>query len=563
MRNPFPRPRKTTPTATSANIDATPSTSRTLGSRFLGRPSSHKSTGAHVSSDSSVSRASGLSLSRFHGRAGAQVAQSTTSHGPDSLSRASSGGDTTSHSSNNNNFTYTSCSLSNNNSSSSSSTTTLPILSSGSATTGSSITVSAGVSTSITLPSRGPPLPLAPPSSSTSSSEKGSKTRPRGLVGLQNLGNTCFMNSCLQCVSNVPAVVHYFQSGAYLKEINETSPTKGALAIAFGDLIKALWSSPEFTATRPVELKRVIGKVASRFTGYDQQDAQEFLRFLVDGLHEDLNRIKKKPPYYEIKDRDNTPDRDVSDEYWRFYLDRNHSALSELFCGQLRSEIRCHTCNHRSLCFDVFWDLSVPVPKKPKVSAHLRIASVFSSSSSASSSSSSSAASGGSAEPSSPSGQGVSIQDCLKAYTEQELLDDGDSYYCSKCKTHRAVTKKISLYRLPQVLVVHLKRFSYSTFSRDKVTTAIRFPAVGLNVAEFCAEDAVLDGSTLYDLTGVVNHVGSLHGGHYTAECVNADTNDWYDFNDASVSLVKKPQLCSASAYILFFRRRDEKSLTI
>ncbi|KAJ0405488.1 hypothetical protein ATCC90586_000151 [Pythium insidiosum] len=482
---------------------------------------------------------------------GAQVAQSTASYVHDSLSRSSSGlrDSEPNAPSTNNNFP---CSGNSNSSCSNSSATTLPILQSGGANVNGSITVSAGSATSTTISSRGPPLPLAPPSSS-SSSEKGSKTRPRGLVGLQNLGNTCFMNSCLQCVSNLPALVHYFQSGAYLREINDTSPTKGALATAFGDLIKALWSSPEFTSTRPVELKRVIGKVASRFTGYDQQDAQEFLRFLVDGLHEDLNRIKKKPPYYEIKDRDNTPDRDVSDEYWRFYLDRNHSALSELFCGQLRSEIRCHTCNHRSLCFDVFWDLSVPVPKKPKVSTHLRIASVFSSSPSST----------GSAEPSSPSSQGVSIQDCLKAYTEQELLDDGDSYYCSKCKAHRAVTKKISLYRLPQVLVVHLKRFSYSTFSRDKVTTAIRFPVVGLNVAEFCAEDAVLDGSTLYDLTGVVNHVGSLHGGHYTAECVNADTNDWYDFNDATVSLVKKPQLSSASAYILFFRRREEKSLTI
>jgi ubiquitin carboxyl-terminal hydrolase 2 len=322
-----------------------------------------------------------------------------------------------------------------------------------------------------------------------------------------------------------------------------------------------------------VELKRVIGKVASRFTGYDQQDAQEFLRFLLDGLHEDLNRVLKKPPYYEIKDRANARDREVSDEYWKFYADRNHSALSDLFCGQLRSEIQCHTCQHRSLCFDVFWDLSVPVPKKPKPSGHhLRM---FASSKDNSSPSSTSSAT-----------SGCSIQECLKAYTDQECLDDSDSYYCAKCKTHRAVSKKISLYRLPEVLVIHLKRFAYSTFSRDKVTTAIQIPQHGLDVSACCAQDAVLDGSTLYDLAGVVHHVGSLSGGHYTAcvwlfgfrmgmeltkvlrecfhsECLNADTSEWYDFNDATVSPVKKPQLTSASAYILFFRRRAEKSLTI
>lgn len=288
----------------------------------------------------------------------------------------------------------------------------------------------------------------------------------------------------------------------------------------FGDLIKTLWSNEQFTATRPVELKRVIGKVASRFTGYDQQDAQEFLRFLLDGLHEDLNRITKKPPYYEIKDREHAKDRDVSDEYWKFYLDRNTSALSELFCGQLRSEIRCSTCHHRSLCFDVFWDLSLPVPKKSKAAAshHMRIANVFGSKQSHHSASSSSHSSSSSSESEqSTSPNSCSLQDCLKAYTDQELLTECDAYYCAKCKTHRAVAKKISLYRLPQVLVVHLKRFSYSTFSRDKVSTAIKFPAQGLDVAEFCAADAVVDGSTQYDLTGVVHHVGSLNGGHYTA----------------------------------------------
>lgn len=281
---------------------------------------------------------------------------------------------------------------------------------------------------------------------------------------------------------------------------------------AFGELIRELWTSEQFSSARPAELKRVVGKVASRFTGYDQQDAQEFLRFLLDGLHEDLNKIRKKPAYYEIKDREGAKDRDVSDEYWKFYLERNSSALSELFCGQLRSEIRCNTCSNRSLCFDVFWDLSVPVPKK-KSSHHMRMpGGLFSSSNSSSRNSDASTS-----DPSSSNPNGCSIHDCLKAYTEQESLTEHDAYYCSKCKAHRAVSKKISVYRLPPVLVIHLKRFSFSTFSRDKVSTAVNYPAMALDVAEYCARDAVLDGSTLYDLTGVVHHMGSLNGGHYTA----------------------------------------------
>lgn len=283
------------------------------------------------------------------------------------------------------------------------------------------------------------------------------------------------MNSCLQCLSNLPSIVEYIQSGLYHKEINPSSPTKGMVMTTFGDVIQALWSS-DASSIRPVEFKRMIGKVASRFIGYEQHDAQEFLRCLLDTLHEEVNRIWTKPPYYEIKDAVNVPDREVSNEYWSFYQQRNTSILSDLFCGQLRSEIICHTCRHRSLCFDVFWDLSLPIPKHKS-----------------------------------------NLSDCLRSYTEAEELIEEDAYYCCQCKTHRAVTKHISFYRLPSILVIHLKRFSYTSYSREKMNTAIHYPITGLDLKEYCALDAIIEGSTLYDLCGMVHHMGSLHGGHYTA----------------------------------------------
>ncbi|KDO28825.1 hypothetical protein SPRG_20028 [Saprolegnia parasitica CBS 223.65] len=368
-------------------------------------------------------------------------------------------------------------------------------------------------------------------SSSNSIVMKERSSATKGLVGLQNLGNTCFMNSCLQCLSNVPLVMRYFRMGQHLQELNEASPTQGKLACVFGDLTQVLWQQAEFSSTRPVELKRVVGKLASRFIGYEQHDAQEFLRFLVDGLHEDLNRIKKKPAYYEIPGT--ATDKDVSEEYWQFYVQRNVSALSEQFCGQLRSEVTCQTCQHRSVCFDVFWDLSIPVPKKGK-----SLASRFSAART-------------------DDDNGVPVEDCLRAYTEEEHIKEDDAFYCAKCKTHRSVVKKINLQRCPHVLVLHLKRFSYSTFSRDKISTPIKFPADGLNLKEFCSKDNLhYDKSWDYDLIGVIHHMGSLNGGHYTAECRNPENDQWYDFNDETVSGIKKPHVSSGTAYILFYQRR-------
>ncbi|RHY32574.1 hypothetical protein DYB32_002442 [Aphanomyces invadans] len=292
----------------------------------------------------------------------------------------------------------------------------------------------------------------------------------------------------------------------------------------FGDLSQALWSGAEFSSTRPVELKRVVGKLASRFVGYDQHDAQEFLRFLLDGLHEDLNRILKKPPYYEIP------------EYWQYYVKRNSSALSEQFCGQLRSEVTCQTCRHRSICFDVFWDLSLPVPKKAKGGA-IRFGALKSSTDDDSSM--------------------CTVQECLRAYTEEEHLKDEDAFYCSSCKTHRSVVKSICLQRCPNVLVLHLKRFSYSTFSRDKVSTAVKFPTEGLDIKDFCSKDnAYYDKCWEYDLVGMIHHMGTLNGGHYTAYEYENSNGNWYDFNDETVSALKKPHAASSSAYILFYQRK-------
>ncbi|XP_064127421.1 ubiquitin carboxyl-terminal hydrolase 32 isoform X7 [Loxodonta africana] len=136
----------------------------------------------------------------------------------------------------------------------------------------------------------------------------------KGATGLSNLGNTCFMNSSIQCVSNTQPLTRYFISGRHLYELNRTNPIgmKGHMAKCYGDLVQELWSGTQKNVA-PLKLRWTIAKYAPRFNGFQQQDSQELLAFLLDGLHEDLNRVHEKP-YVELKDSDGRPDWEVAAE---------------------------------------------------------------------------------------------------------------------------------------------------------------------------------------------------------------------------------------------------------
>uniref|UniRef100_A0A8C9Y4W9 Ubiquitin carboxyl-terminal hydrolase 32 n=1 Tax=Sander lucioperca TaxID=283035 RepID=A0A8C9Y4W9_SANLU len=193
----------------------------------------------------------------------------------------------------------------------------------------------------------------------------------KGATGLSNLGNTCFMNSSIQCVSNTKPLTDYFISGKHLYELNRTNPIgmRGHMAKCYGDLVMELWSGTQKNVA-PLKLRWTIAKYAPRFNGFQQQDSQELLAFLLDGLHEDLNRVHEKP-YVELKDSDGRPDWEVASEAWENHLRRNRSIVVDLFHGQLKSQVKCKTCGHISARFDPFNFLSLPLPMDS--SMHLEI----------------------------------------------------------------------------------------------------------------------------------------------------------------------------------------------
>jgi len=149
----------------------------------------------------------------------------------------------------------------------------------------------------------------------------------------------------------------------------------------------------------------------------------------------------------------------------------------------------------------------------------------------------------------------------VKCISMSEKLSENDPWYCNKCKKHQLATKKFDLWKLPDVLIIHLKRFSYTQYHREKINSKIHFPLTDLQLSDFCTNPEMKDSN--YDLFAVSNHMGGLGGGHYTAYAKNFLDKKWYELNDSRVSPIDEDRvesrIISSSAYVLFYGRKQEE----
>nr|XP_014437108.1 ubiquitin carboxyl-terminal hydrolase 8 [Pelodiscus sinensis] len=322
------------------------------------------------------------------------------------------------------------------------------------------------------------------------------------LTGLRNLGNTCYMNSILQCLCNAPLLADYFNRNLYQEDINRLNLLghKGEVAEEFGIIMKALWTG-QYRYISPKDFKITIGKINDQFSGYSQQDSQELLLFLMDGLHEDLNKVNNV----------NIDDFKASELAWHKHKQLNESIIVALFQGQFKSTVQCLTCHKKSRTFEAFMYLSLPLASTSK----------------------------------------CTLQECLRLFSKEEKLTDNNRFYCSHCKMRRDSLKKIEIWKLPPVLLVHLKRFSYDGRWKQKLQTSVDFPLESLDLSQYVI--GLKSNLKRYNLFSVSNHYGGLDGGHYTAYCRNAIKQRWYKFDDHEVSEISASSVKSSAAYILFY----------
>ncbi|GAB0096117.1 Ubiquitin carboxyl-terminal hydrolase [Sergentomyia squamirostris] len=327
----------------------------------------------------------------------------------------------------------------------------------------------------------------------------------RGLTGLRNVGNSCYMNSIIQCLSNSTSLTEYLIQGGFRKHVNRGAKTQGRIVEELAAVMEALWSG-KYRSISPIHLKYTIGAVHSMFRDVEQQDAHEFLTILMDMLHLDLQTI----PTDDLA-RDSLP---LSEKAWLDFTKSRESVILRLFYGQIKSTVKCKECNKESATYESFSNLSLELPAAVNTRCY--------------------------------------IETCFDMYFNGENIE---GWMCPGCEQTRRAVKKLDISKLPPILVIHLKRFSaddgLSSRYRKK-QNYVNFPLTNLDLSPYLTRSERTT-RKMYHLYAVSNHYGTMDSGHYTAFCRNPVQDRWFKFDDQHVTSMDPGDVQSSAGYILFY----------
>jgi ubiquitin carboxyl-terminal hydrolase 8 len=379
------------------------------------------------------------------------------------------------------------------------------------------------------------------------------------VCGLQNIGNTCYLNSIIQILLHNKEISKYLQEKMFEESLIKNMERKfkevnnDIIQSTFTfQLFNILMNMKEYKIISPTSFKKILSLKNETFSGNRQNDSHELVNFILDTIHEEV-KINVTPIYSDfpkeyhivqkfkkncIKLINDTSDRNeklrIINQYydfemnhqteilihnstsmWSSYLEHNYSIVSEYFTGLFHSSLRCNTCGYISNSFEIFTNISLEIPKVSENTS-------------------------------------LSIYDCLNSFTSEEILDNQNKFTCGRCHNKTSGIKKIMIWYAPDNLIIHFKRFKVMGKNCSKNTTNIVYPK-SIDISPYATRK---NKSFKYELTSVVHHYGNFSGGHYVS--FNVVDNNWIHFNDSSVSKLTGDidrKIITDETYILIYRR--------
>jgi len=331
------------------------------------------------------------------------------------------------------------------------------------------------------------------------------KTKDKGLCGIDNLGNTCYVNSIVQCLSHTEWLREYILIDKYKETVN-VDKVQFILINEFSKLLRGLWY--ENAVVTPKSFLHYLQILSTKcgsgqFSGYSQQDSNELLLFILDLLHESVCR----PNEHLITD-----DTEAGKTWFSMYKS-SYSPIIQNFYNQIENKVSCNKCGNVSINYDSISILNVPIP-------------------------------------SSKDRGELNIYDCFNQFNAIEDMNENNQYKCAYCDCLTDAKREEKLYKTSNILIISFKRFTkVEDMITQKNTKFINCPIDILDLTEIVKDKSC---PKKYSLYAVSNHTGSLMGGHYYSHIKKG--SNWYSCNDMYIQTLNKEDVISDKAYILFYK---------